>query len=56
MRDTEGDLNEKRLAFQKSRAGHIGNLTKVHNEIFHLTESGARPEDVSKECAKFDEA
>ena len=56
VRDREGDLNEKKLALQKSRAGHIGNLTKVHNEIVHLTESGASPEDVSKECAKFDEA
>ena len=56
VRDREGDLNEKRLALQKSRAGHIGNLTKVHNEIAHLMESDARPEDVLRECVKFDEA
>ena len=56
MRDREGDLNEKKLALQNSRAGYFGNLTKVHNEIVHLTESGASPEDVSKECARFDEA
>ena len=56
MRDREGDSNEKKLALQNSRAGYIGNLTKVHNEIVHLTESGASSEDVSKECARFDEA
>ena len=56
VRDREGDLNEKKLALQNSRAGYIGNLTKVHNEIVHLTESGASPEDVSKECARFDRA
>ena len=56
VRDREGDLNEKKLALQNSRAGYIGNLTKVHNEIVHLTESGASPEDVSKECARFDKA
>ena len=31
VRDREGDLNEKKLALHKSRAGHIGNLTKVYN-------------------------
>ena len=56
MRDREGDLNEKNLALQNSRAGYIGNLTKVHNEIVHLTESSTSPEEVSKECARFDEA
>ena len=56
VRDREGDLNEKKLALQNSRAGYIGNLTKVHNEIVHLTESGPSPEDVSKECARFDKA
>ena len=56
VRDREGDLNEKKLALQNSRAGYIGNLTKVHNEIVHLTESSASPEDVSKECARFDKA
>ena len=52
----EGDLNEKNLAFQKSRASHIGNLTKVHNEIAHLKESDASPEDGLRERVKFDEA
>lgn len=56
VRDKEGDLNEKKLALQKSRAGHIGNLTKVHNEIVHLMESGASAEDVSRKRMKFDEA
>ena len=56
VRDREGDLNEKKLALQKSRAGHIGNLTKVHNEITHLKESDASPEDVLRERVKFDEA
>jgi len=51
IRDREGDLNEKKLALQNSRAGHIGNLTKVHNEIVHLTKAV----QVLKECARFDE-
>lgn len=56
VRDREGDLNEKKLALQKSRAGHIGNLTKVHNEITHLMESDASLEDVLREHVKFNEA
>lgn len=56
VRDLEGDLNERKLVLQKSRAGHIGNLTRLHNEIVHLTESGASSEGMSKEYAKFDEA
>ena len=56
VRDREGDLNEKKLALHKSRAGHIGNLTKVYNEIAHLMESDASPEDVLRERVKFDEA
>ncbi|KAL9953712.1 hypothetical protein ACROYT_G041167 [Oculina patagonica] len=56
MQDREGVLNEKEPALQKSRAAHIGNLTKVYNEIVHLTESDASREDVSKECARFDES
>ena len=52
VRDREGDLNEKRLALQKSRAGHIGNLTKVHNEIAHLMESDARPKKKKKKKKK----
>ena len=56
VRDRQGDLNEKKLALQKSRAGHIGNLTKVHNEITRLMESDASSEDVLRERMKFDEA
>ena len=56
VRDREGDLNEKKLALQKSRAGHIGNLIKVHNEIVHLMESDASPEDVLRKRVKFDGA
>ena len=56
VRDREGDLNEKKLALQKSRAGHIGNLTKVHNEITRLMESDGSSEEVLRERMKFDEA
>ena len=50
-------MNEKKLALQKSRAGHIGNLTKIHNEITRLMESDASSEDVVlRERMKFDEA
>ena len=56
VRDREGDLNEKRLALQKSLAGHTGNLTNVYDEIVHLMESGASPEDVLRKPLKFDEA
>jgi len=56
MQDREGDLNEKKLALQKSCASHIGNLTKVHDEIVHLMESGASAEDLSRKRMKFDEA
>ena len=56
MRDREGELNEKKLALQRSRAGHIGNLTKAHDEIVHLMESDASPEDVLRKREKFDEA
>ena len=56
VRDKEGDLNEKDLVLQKSRAGHIGNLTKVHGETVHLTESDASPEDVLRKRDKFDKA
>ncbi|KAL9967917.1 hypothetical protein ACROYT_G026225 [Oculina patagonica] len=56
MQDREGVLNEKKLALQKSRAAHIGNLTKVYDEIVHLTKSDASREDVSKEYARFDES
>ena len=56
VRDKEANLNEKRHALQKSRAGHIGNLTKVHNDITHLMESDASVEDVLREHMKFNEA
>ena len=56
VRDREGDLNEKKLALQKSRAGHIGNLTKVRSEIAHLIESDASLEDVLRDHVKFTEA
>lgn len=56
VRDREGDLNEKKLALHKSRAGHIGNLTKVHNEITRLMESDGSSEEVLRERMKFDEA
>ena len=56
VRDREGDLNEKKLALQKSCAGHIGNLTKVHNEITRLMESDGSSEEVLRERMKFDEA
>ena len=55
-RDGENDLNEKKLALQKSCASHIGILTKVHNEIVHLMESDASPEDVLRKRVKFNEA
>lgn len=56
VRDREGDLKAKELALQKSRAGHIGNLTKVHKKIAHLMKSDASSEDVLRERVKFDEA
>ena len=56
VRDREGDLNEKKLALQKSCAGHIGNLTKVHNEISRLMESNGSSEEVLRERMKFSEA
>ena len=56
VRDREGELNEKKLALQKSSAGHIGNLTKFHNEITRLMESDGSSEEVLRERMKFDEA
>ena len=56
VRDREGDLNESRFALQKLRSGHLGDLTKVHNEITRLMESDAGSEDVLRERMKFDEA
>ena len=49
-------MKEKKLALEKSRAGHIGNLTKIHNEITRLMKSDASSEDVVlRERMKFDE-
>ena len=56
VRDREGDLKVKELALQKSRASHIGNLTKVHKKIAHLMKIDASSEDVLRERVKFDEA
>ena len=56
VRDREGDLNEKKLALQKSRAGHIGNLTTVHNEITRIMGSDGSSEEGLRERMKFDEA
>lgn len=43
--DIKGDLNERKLALQRSRAAHIGNFTKVYNEISLIIESGGARED-----------
>ena len=53
VRDREGDLNERKFALQKLRTGHIGDLTKVHNEITRLMESDASSEDVLRKRIKI---
>ena len=49
-------LERKRVALFNSRAGHMGNLTKIRNRLMDLiNEDGAR-KGVLNGCRQFDEA
>ena len=50
------DLERKRVALFNSRAGHIGNLTKIRNRLMDLTKEDGAREDVLNGCRQFDEA
>ena len=50
------DLERKRVALFNSRAGHIGNLTKIRNRLIDLTKEDGAREDVLNGCRQFGEA
>ena len=50
------DLERKRVALFNSRAGHMGNLTKIRNRLMDLTKEDGTREDVLNGCRQFDEA
>ena len=52
----EIDLERKRAALFNSRAGHMGNLTKIRNRLLDLRKEDGAREDVLNGCRQFDEA
>ena len=52
----EIDLERKRAALFNSRAGHMGNLTKIRNRLLDLIKEDGAREDVLNRCRQFDEA
>ena len=52
----EIDLGRKRAALFNSRAGHMGNLTKIRNRLMYLIKEDGAREDVLSGCCQFDEA
>ena len=51
----EINLESKRATLFNSRAGHMGNLTKIRNRLMDLIKADGAPEDVLNGCRQFDE-